>query len=168
MSRKYLSWWHLSISGISQLLLTWFWWNFKCSFLRASRTDSNYQVDICTCNICPGDICPYQEYPSCYWPDVDKTLKVGFWNHLYQMPTLMVIFVQSTFALVTFVHIRNISAVTDSIWPNYKGGFQKNFDFNFLEPDHFTQNVCTQNLLDSKFFGSQIFFPKVFLDLNFF
>ena len=50
-----------SMSAISQLLLTRFWWNFKCSFLWASRTDSNYQVDICPGNICPGDICPYQD-----------------------------------------------------------------------------------------------------------
>ena len=31
------------------------------------------------------------------------------------MPTIMAIFVQSTFVLATFVHIRNISAVTESI-----------------------------------------------------
>ena len=30
-------------------------------------------------------------------------------------PTVMVAFVQATFVLVTFVHIRNISAVTDLI-----------------------------------------------------
>ena len=69
-----------SMSVISQLLLTWFWRNFTGSFLGAYRTDSNYQVDICLCNICPGNICPYQEYLSCYWPDVNQTLKVGFWN----------------------------------------------------------------------------------------
>ena len=71
-------WWHLSrqhlsISGISQLFLTWFWWNFKGSFTEPSLTDSDYQVEICPGNICPGDICPYQDYPSCYWPDVDQT-----------------------------------------------------------------------------------------------
>ena len=38
------------------------------------------KFDICPGKICPGDICPYQEYLSCYWPDVDQTLKVGFWN----------------------------------------------------------------------------------------
>ena len=28
--------------------------------------DANRYGDICLVNICPGDICPYQEYLSCY------------------------------------------------------------------------------------------------------
>ena len=71
--------------------------------------------------ICPRNICPYQEYLSCYWPDFDETLQVGSWEHLEKLPTVTVTFVQAilvqaTFVLVTFVHIRNISAVTDTIW----------------------------------------------------
>ena len=30
---------------------------------------TNCHYDICPGNICLGDICPYQEYLSCYWPD---------------------------------------------------------------------------------------------------
>ena len=45
-----------SMSSISRLLLIRFWWKLKCSFMGTSRTDSNYQVDICSGNICPGDI----------------------------------------------------------------------------------------------------------------
>ena len=56
-----------SVLAMSQLLLTWFWWNFKFRFLETSRTDSNCHSGICPDNICPGDICPYQEYLSCYW-----------------------------------------------------------------------------------------------------
>ena len=56
-----------SMSAKSPLLLARFWWNFKGSFLGASRTDSNYQVSICPGNISPGDNCPYQGYLSCYW-----------------------------------------------------------------------------------------------------
>ena len=144
-----------SMSAISQLLLTRFWWNFKgrflwtfrtdstCQgdicprnicprdicpyqeyisfnwpdfdnfkdrFLGTSRTDSNCQGDICPCNICPRDICPYQEYLSFNWPDFDETLKIASWEHLEQIPTVMVTFVQAT-----FVYIRNISALTDPI-----------------------------------------------------
>ena len=66
LSRQHLSWWHPSISGISQLLLTRFWWNFKGSFLGTTRTDSNYQVNICLGKIWPCKICPYLEYLSCY------------------------------------------------------------------------------------------------------
>ena len=104
-----------SMSAISQLLLTRFWWNFKGRFLWTFRTDSNCQGDICPRNICPRDICQYQEYLSCYWPDFDETLKVGSCKHLEQIPTVRVTFVHTTFVLATFVHIRNISAVTDPI-----------------------------------------------------
>ena len=56
-----------------------------------------------------------QQYLSCYGPDFDKTLKEGSWEHLKQNLTFTVTFVQATFVLETFVHIRNISAVTDPI-----------------------------------------------------
>ena len=49
-------------------------------------------------------------------PNFDETLKIGSWEYLEQIPTVMVTFVQATFVLVTFVHIRNISAVSDTIW----------------------------------------------------
>ena len=154
------------ISGLSQLLLTRFWQNFKGIFLGPSLTDAKCQVNICPCNTCPGDICPYQEYLNCYWPDLDETLKVASWEHLEQIPSIKLtfvpdnicpgdicpyqeylkcylpdfdetlkvaswehleqiptiklafvqeIFVLATFVQVTFVHIRNISTVTDPI-----------------------------------------------------
>ena len=48
-----------SMSAISQLLLTWFWWNFKGKCLGTSRTDSNCHCNIYPDNICPGDFWPY-------------------------------------------------------------------------------------------------------------
>ena len=54
-----------------------------------------------------------QQYLSCYWPDIDQTLKVDSWEPLEQIPTVTVKFVQATFVLATFVHIWNISDVTD-------------------------------------------------------
>ena len=42
-------------------------------------------------------------------------VKVGSCEHLKQIPTITVTFVQATFVLATFVHIRNISTVTDPI-----------------------------------------------------
>ena len=53
---------------------------------------------------CPGDISPYQQYLSCYWPDLDQTLNKGSWEHILQITTVTMTFVQ-----VTFVHISNIS-----------------------------------------------------------
>ena len=51
-----------------------------------------------------------------YWPDFDDNLNVGSWEHIEQISTVTMTFVQATFVLVTFVHIRSISAVTDTIW----------------------------------------------------
>ena len=107
-----------SMSAISQLLLTRFWWNFKGRFLWTFRTDSICQGDICPHNTCSRNICPYQEYLSCYWPDSDETLQIGSLEHLEQIPTETVTFVHATFALATFVHIRNISPATDPIFDN--------------------------------------------------
>ena len=65
----------------------------------------------------------YQEYLSCYLLDFDKTLKVGAWEHLEQIPTVTVTFVRATFIQVTFVHIRNVSGVTDPIFMKPNGKF---------------------------------------------
>ena len=47
---------------------------------------------------------------------MDENLKVGSWDHLKKIPTVMVTYVKATFVLETFVHIRNISDVIDTIW----------------------------------------------------
>ena len=30
-----------------------------------------------------------RQYPNCYWPDFDETLKVASWEHLEQIPLMM-------------------------------------------------------------------------------
>ena len=55
------------------------------------------------------------QYLSCYWLDFDETLKVGSCEHLEHIPTVRVTFIHATFVLASFVHIRDISAVTDPI-----------------------------------------------------
>ena len=123
MSRQHLSWRHLSISRISQLLLTWFWQNFKGRFLWLSWTDFNCCSNICPGNICSGDICPYQEYLSCYWPNFDETLKVDSCDYLEQISTVAVTFVQATFVQTTFVHIRISQLLQTQFWQNFKDRF---------------------------------------------
>ena len=51
------------------------------------------------------------KYLSCYQPNFYQTLTIGSWEHLKAIPTVTVKFV-----LATFVHIRNISAVNDSLF----------------------------------------------------
>ena len=67
-----------NISAVTDLLLA----NFKSRFLGKPRTYFNSCSDICPSNICFGDICPYQKYLSCYWPDFDQSSKIGSWDHL--------------------------------------------------------------------------------------
>ena len=47
--------------------------------------------------------------------------KSGWWEHLEQIPSVMLTFVWATFVLATFVHIRNISAVPDPILRLWQG-----------------------------------------------
>ena len=98
--------WHQSNLILSQLLLTRFWSKFKVRFLGSYWTNSNCQNDNCPGNVWPGDICSYQEYISCYWPNFDQTL--GFWDHLEQIPTVT----------VTFVNILSKRKLPNKIWPN--------------------------------------------------
>ena len=109
MSRQHLSWGHLSISAISQLILARFGSNFKQRVLGTYTTDYNCHYAICPDNICPMDICPYQQYIICYWPNLDQTLNKGSWEHKQQITTVTTTFVQATFVLGTFVQISNIS-----------------------------------------------------------
>ena len=104
-----MSWGHLSISAISQLLLARFGPNFKQRVQGTYTTDYNCHHGICPGNICPGDICPYQQYLSCYWSDLDQILIIGSWERRQQITTVTMTFVWATFVLGTFVHNSNIS-----------------------------------------------------------
>ena len=73
----------------------------------------------------------WQQYLSCYQSDFDETL--GSWEHLKQIPTVRVTFFQATFVLVTFVHFRNISAVTG----RFPGTSRTDFSFH--------RNICPGN-----------------------
>ena len=107
----------------------------------------------------------------------------------------MVTFVLATYALVTFVHISNISAVTGPILtklfgPNFFGviifvdqnvlgqNFFKTQNFiraqsfqtrNFIGPkENFELKFLLYPKLDEKFFGPTIFFEKIFPTKNLF
>ena len=55
----------------------------------------------------------YQPYLSCYLFDFDQILNIGSWDLYEHIPTVTMTSVQAILVLATFVHIRNISAVTD-------------------------------------------------------
>ena len=94
------------------------------------------------------------------------------------MPTVTVTFVKATFVLATFVHIRNVSAVTDPILTKRLGpNFWQALTFLieiFLGPYKFfgptilwTQNLWTQNFVWT-FFSNKFFWTQIFYDINIF
>ena len=91
----------MSTSGISRLLRTWCWPNFNGRFLEPSLTDVNCWGDICPVNIFPCDICPYQEYLSCYkFLDPKFFLNFNFFEPWFlDQYFLGVIFFYPTFSL---------------------------------------------------------------------
>ena len=162
MSRK-----HLSISGISQLLLVWFWPKIKSRFLELFLTFTNCHSDICQGNVCPGDICPYQEYISCYWPNFDQTFLAQFFeslNFLAQNFVSPKFFEHNNFLDQNcFGDICPYQDYLSCYWPDFFETFWVKF-------------FCNQNFEDQNFFWTLIFFyptsyciniafePKFFLD----
>ena len=87
------------------------------------------------------------------------------------MPTVTVTFVQATFVLATYVHIRNISAVTvldPTNILNQKLFWPLNFwDLKiFLDPQIFGQNFSDQKFFGNNFFPIQYILDKTFLKQN--
>ena len=134
MSRQHLSWRHLSTSGVSQLLLTRFGPNFKGRFLGQSLTDVNFQ----------GDICPYKQYLSYYWPDFDE----NFWNQFWELNFCTPHFFGLKFLLgplfLLSLSIGQISFVLTFFGPKILLG----------------HNI----FLDHKFFLDESFWTQIFLD----
>ena len=165
------------MSAISQLLLTWFWPNFKRRFLGPSLTHSD----------CHGGICPYREYLICYWPDFDQTLKVGSSDHLEQLK-LSQLHLSSQHLSSRHLSISGISQLLLSrFWPNIKGRFLGPFwtDSN-CHGDLWPGNICPGHICPAQeyltcywpnfeqtfwtqFLQTLIYFgPKMILDPKFF
>ena len=118
MSRQYFSVQHMSILGISQLLLTWFWPNFKGRFFGPSLT-----YDICPGIICPYNICTFQHQPS-WWHLSRQHMS---WQHKFVglknfgpkiltifntydrfFPATTFFFLQEVFLLILYINFANI------------------------------------------------------------
>ena len=147
LSRQHLSWRPLSISGLSQLLLTRFWPKFKCRFLGTSSTNANCHGNICSGNICPGNI-----YPKFFLTQNllgRKTfLDLHFWTQICLNPKC---FVPKNFLDPNFFWTQNCCGPQ-----NFFG--QKNFfDPNSFRPKIFfdTKSYFIQKFLDNKYFWTQ-------------
>ena len=148
-SGQHLSWQHLSISGIYQLLLTRFWPNFKGRFLGQSITDAKCHGDIFPGNIFPGIICPFPEYLSCCWPNNEQT----FWTQLWGLN-------DNIFCSKFFWH--------NFFWPQNVFEQKNTLNPNFFEPHIFDWTFfLTQHFLVPKFVDL-ISLDLVFLTNNFF
>ena len=105
------------------------------------------------CNICPGDICPYKQYFSCYWPNSDQTLRV----------------VPGTLDFNCNGHICPGNIGPGKICPYeeyfscYWPDFDKKFWTQFLEVViYFDQNFWTKFCLTESFLDLQIFLETKF------
>ena len=194
MPSQYLSWQHLSISGISQLLLTQFWPNFKGRFLGQSLIDANCYGDIYPGNICPGNICTYHQ-PSfflfnhkfksyCQTSVKVFRLKVDFvlplsqeeekqqqQQEIYLDPKLFWIqhiFWHKFFLTKIFFWQKICFGPKIFFWPKIFFGPQIFFwTQNFFWTQHFFSGQNFFFVL--KIFGPKIFFrPKIFSNQNFF
>ena len=105
-----------------------------------------------------------QQYFSCYWPDFDQPCCVGSWNPLEQIPRIMMSYVKATFVLTTFVHIRNISVVTDQIlWIQLYGGLNNRTKILFGPKFCLHQTFFwPKSVLDPTFLGTNVFGPNIF------
>ena len=114
------------------------------------------------CNIRPGDICPYKQYFSCYWPNSDQTLRV----------------VPGTLYFNCNGHICPGNIGPGKICPYheylscYWHNFDKTFEPNFWRPWYLLIKIfLDQIFFYTKFFGPTNFFGhKIWtsLDPNFF
>ena len=141
---------HLYILGISQLLLTWFWPNFKGRFLGQCLTDAKWHNNICPGNIFPGNICQYQEYISCCWPNHDQTFCTQFFADLN--------FFRSNFFRTKILFNPNFFDIKLFLTQHFFGPyllwtqifvFPILYGFNFFGPKIFWDQNC---FLDQKFF----------------
>ena len=170
---------HLSISGISQLLLIQFWPSFKCRILEPCLKDAN-----CHGDIYPGNICPYQQFLSCYWSDFDQTFRTQFFfqtqnlfqtqicsdpNFFGQLIWPKKMFKLNIFSDTTFLlpHKKKFRAITFFQIFSDQNLFLDQIFFagpKFFGPKHFfdPQFLLTQNFFDPKFLWTHNFFGPIF------
>ena len=109
-------------------------------------------MDNCPCNICPGDICPYQQYLRCYWPDFDPILKVYSWDRFEHNPTVIMTFVQAT---LSWYHLSTLV-----IYQLLLSQFDQAFRTQFLQALIF----YIKNFLDKNFVWPLLFWTLIFFD----
>ena len=90
MKRKQISWWLIQHVSNHQNMLFYYHkecilGHWSCIHGNKGMIEEEIHIFILFYNllgffICPGHICPYQEYLSCFWLNVDRTLTVKFQN----------------------------------------------------------------------------------------
>ena len=145
-------------------------------------------MDICSYIICPGNICPYQQYLSCYRPDFDQTSKSGTicsrcqhvtWRHLSLLAISQLllnefwtklflpnIFLELIFSGPDFFWNLELfygNIISDPIWLNQTCLVPNNFwTLNLLG----SKTILDQNVFwQKKPYFNQFFLPK-FLEQN--
>ena len=153
---------HMSISGISKLLLIQSWPNFKGRILGPYLKDANCYGDICPYNICPCYICQNKQYLCCYWSNFDKTFWTQFmWSHnqnvlgqTFSRPKILLGFLTREF--IGPKKMLNSNCFGPNFFSNLKLFFRPKI---FLEPK-------LKKKSDQNFFWTHNFFQKLFSGLK--
>ena len=101
----------------------------------------------------------------CYWSDFDETLNVGSWEHLKLDSNCHSDICPGNICPGDICPYQEYLSWYPLKFDQALQADSKKLDFIFLEPDSFTQNFCTHNLLDSKLDLS--FFKPKYLEQNF-
>ena len=162
MSRQHLSWRQLSISAISQLVLTGFGPNFKGRFSGNFLTDANCHGVICPVNICPGDICPYQLLLTRFWPNFkgSKFLDKSFLDLQFFLSKICWdphIFFRHNIFLDTIILGGQKCLSAKFLGAQFFIGHKLSLDQKFLWTTTF---FSPKNFVGKKFFRTKIFFNE--------
>ena len=96
--------------------------------------------------------------------EVDQTLKVGSFDHLWQMPSVTGTFVQARLFIAKFyINQGNICPGDICSYQEYLSYYWTNFDNTFC-----TQNFGGLNFFLHYFFGTNISFDPNFMNKNYF
>ena len=157
LSRQYLSLQHLPIQEIYQLLLTWFWPNFKVLYTIFYRCQLSW--DICPCNI--HALATFVHISNISVTVTDLILTDLFWPNFLG-------------AFIAFI-LDQSSLDPDIFWTQ---GFsdpksiraQNLLDHNFIGPKKNLNKIfgCTQKHFLTFFSDTKFFRPKIFFFKNLF
>ena len=117
---------------------------------------------MCKSDICPQNICPYQQYLSCHWPNFDQTFLTQYFSRPYFDPKKC----GSQFHWTKI--LMDLDFEPKGFWtPNSFLSQKFVRTQNFWDPKHFDPNILNffWHLMQN-YFVKNFVLPQIFLDKN--